>query len=106
MDEGKLDLLLKELRRLADATERLAGPAPAENDVTTADCFVWSPARNWLQPVPQPNRIALSLIRGVDRVRDILHERYLGGAWNIEDGTPFAHQVEMLTLLLAEYEAG
>lgn len=74
MDEGKLDLLLKELRRLADATERLAGPAPAENDVTTADCFVWSPARNWLQPVPQPNRIALSLIRGVDRVRDILHE--------------------------------
>lgn len=74
MDESTLDLLLKEVRRLADATERLAGPAPMDNDVTRADCFVWSPARQWLQPVSQPNRIALGLIRGVDRVRDILHE--------------------------------
>jgi streptomycin 6-kinase len=30
----------------------------------------------------------------------------LSGAWNIEDGTPFAHRVTMLPLLLAEYEAG
>ena len=30
----------------------------------------------------------------------------LSGAWNIEDGTPFAHQVAMLPLLLADYEAG
>ena len=30
----------------------------------------------------------------------------LSGAWNIEDGTPFAHQVAMLALLLAEHEAG
>ncbi|MBB4064976.1 ATP-binding protein [Gellertiella hungarica] len=74
MDEGKLDLLLKELRRLAEATERLAGPAPAENDLSAADCFVWSPATRFLQPVPRPNRIALKLIRGVDHVRDILHE--------------------------------
>ncbi len=77
MDDGKLDLLLKELRRLADATERLAGPPPLTNDLTAADCFVWSPARNWLQPVPRPNRVAMSLIRGVDRVRDILHENTL-----------------------------
>jgi predicted AAA+ superfamily ATPase len=27
-----------------------------------------------LQPVARPNRVALTLIRGVDRVRDILHE--------------------------------
>lgn len=74
MDEAKLELLLKELGRLADATERLAGPRPANNDLSAADCFVWSPARSWLQPVPQPNRISLTLIRGVDRVRDILHE--------------------------------
>lgn len=74
MDDHKLDLLLNELRRLADATERLAGPAPLTNDVQAAECFVWSPAKNWLQPVAQPNRISLSLIRGVDRVRDILHE--------------------------------
>lgn len=30
----------------------------------------------------------------------------LSGAWNIEDGTPFAHQAAMLALLLPEYEAG
>jgi predicted AAA+ superfamily ATPase len=66
--------ILSELRRLADAVERLAGPAPAVNDWEAADCFVWSPARQHLQPVARPNRVALTLIRGVDRVRDILHE--------------------------------
>lgn len=68
------ELLLAELRRLTDAVERLAGPAPAVNDWAAADCFVWSPTGCRLQPVPRPNRVALQLIRGVDRVRDILHE--------------------------------
>ncbi|WP_371833420.1 ATP-binding protein [Ferirhizobium litorale] len=62
------------MTRLAEAVERLAGPPPADNDWTAADCFVWAPARLQLQPVPRPNRIALKLIRGVDHVRDILHE--------------------------------
>ncbi|WP_414901261.1 ATP-binding protein [Rhizobium cremeum] len=69
--------LLAELRRLTAAVERLAGPAAAENDWGAADCFVWSPARQELQPVKRPNRIALKLIRGVDHVRDILHENTL-----------------------------
>lgn len=69
--------LLAEIRRLAAALERLAGPAPAVNDWNSADCFVWVPANSWLQPVPRPNRIALQLIRGVDHVRDILHENTL-----------------------------
>jgi predicted AAA+ superfamily ATPase len=66
--------ILFEVRRLADAIERLAGPPPAVNDWNAADCFVWVPANQRLQPVPKPNRIALTLIRGVDHVRDILHE--------------------------------
>lgn len=69
--------LLAEVRRLAAAVERLAGPAPAVNDWSSADCFVWIPANSWLQPVVRPNRIALQLIRGVDHVRDILHENTL-----------------------------
>jgi predicted AAA+ superfamily ATPase len=69
--------ILAEVRRLADAIERLAGPAPAVNDWNAADCFVWIPARLHLQPVPRPNRVALTLIRGVDHVRDILHENTL-----------------------------
>ncbi|MCO5734055.1 ATP-binding protein [Rhizobium sp. SSA_523] len=70
-------LLLAEVKRLADAVERLAGPAPAINDWNAADCFVWVPAQRHLQPVPQPNRVDLALIRGVDHVRDILHDNTL-----------------------------
>ncbi len=74
MAEEINSVLLQELKRLTDAVERLAGPAPAANDWNAADCFVWSPARHYLQPVRRPNRVALKLIRGVDHVRDILHE--------------------------------
>jgi predicted AAA+ superfamily ATPase len=74
MAEDVNSIILGELRRLADAVERLAGPPPAVNDWNAADCFVWAPARQHLQPVQRPNRVALALIRGVDRVRDILHE--------------------------------
>ncbi|MDR9774488.1 ATP-binding protein [Rhizobium hidalgonense] len=66
--------LLAELKRLADAVQRLAGPPPAVNDWDAADCFVWAPSRQHLQPVNKPNRVTLKLIRGVDHVRDILHE--------------------------------
>ncbi|MBB3608052.1 ATP-binding protein [Rhizobium sp. BK602] len=77
MTENQNALILAEVRRLANALERLAGPAPAINDWDAADCFVWAPARLHLQPVARPNRVALSLIRGVDHVRDILHENTL-----------------------------
>ena len=73
----KLNALIEEVRRLAEAVERLSGPAPVETDWSAADCFVWSPAGLELTPVPSPNRIALELIRGVDHVRDILRENTL-----------------------------
>ena len=72
MQEDQVKLLLAELARVNAALERLAGPAPAVNDWQAADCFVWSPARQHLQPVTRPNRIDIGLIRGVDHVRDIL----------------------------------
>jgi uncharacterized protein len=77
MDAELNQRLLVEVKRLADALERLAGPPPAINDWSSADCFVWIPTTYRLQPVPRPNRVALSLIRGVDHVRDILHENTL-----------------------------
>ncbi|MDE1995455.1 MAG: ATP-binding protein [Rhizobiaceae bacterium] len=77
MTQDQNTLILTEVRRIADALERLAGPAPAINDWNAADCFVWAPARLYLQPVARPNRVALTLIRGVDHVRDILHENTL-----------------------------
>jgi uncharacterized protein len=77
MDDQSVSALLAEVKRLADAVDRLAGPAPAVNDWQAADCFVWAPARLHLQPVKRPNRVELGLIRGVDHVRDILHENTL-----------------------------
>lgn len=72
MQETTIDTLIAEIRKLSAAVERIAGPPPAVNDPDAADCFVWSPARAHLQPVTRPNRVDLSLILGVDHVRDIL----------------------------------
>jgi predicted AAA+ superfamily ATPase len=62
------------LARIADALERLAPPKPPENDLAAADAFVWHADREWLEPVRQVNRIEIELLRGIDRVRDILIE--------------------------------
>src|SRR5207302_5423074 len=62
------------LHRVADALERL-GPARAPvNDLDAADAFVWHAEREWLEPVARVNRVPIGLLRGIDRVRDILLE--------------------------------
>jgi len=70
------------LRRIADALDRLA-PAPApKHDFEAADAFVWHAERKWLEPVATVNRVDISLLKGIDRVRDILMdntERFAGG---------------------------
>ncbi|MEY9532222.1 ATP-binding protein [Sinorhizobium fredii] len=77
MRESKLDILINEMQKLSAALDRIAGPAAADNDWNAADCFVWAPAARHLQPVARPNRIDLSLITGVDHVRDILFDNTL-----------------------------
>jgi len=72
--EDGVTLILTELKRIADALERQAGRLPSPPDWTAADCFVWNPAQLTLTPVPRVNRVDLSLIRGVDHVKDILFE--------------------------------
>jgi predicted AAA+ superfamily ATPase len=62
------------LIRVADALERLAPPAPPKNDLTVADAFIWHAEGEWLEPVQTVNRVELDLLRGIDRVRDILVE--------------------------------
>jgi uncharacterized protein len=69
-DTPKLDATL--LRRVADALERLAPPAAPKSDLTAADAFVWHADRRWLEPVARVSRIELDLLKGIDRVRDIL----------------------------------
>src|SRR3954447_18155987 len=60
------------LTRIAAALERLAPPAPAAPDLTAADAFVWQAAGPRLAPVPKVNRVAMDLLRGIDRLRDTL----------------------------------
>jgi predicted AAA+ superfamily ATPase len=67
-DPNLIDLL----GRVADALERLAPPANPATDIAAADAFVWHADRQWLEPVTAINRVDLDLLRGIDRVRDIL----------------------------------
>jgi predicted AAA+ superfamily ATPase len=62
------------LTRVADALDRLAPPAPPNNDLDAADAFIWHAEGDWLEPVREVNRVELGLLRGIDRVRDILVE--------------------------------
>ena len=62
------------LARIADALERLAPPPPAATDFDAADAFVWHADEGILHPVRRVNRVALDLLKGVERVRDILME--------------------------------
>lgn len=64
--------LLPLLNRVADALERLAPPAAPPNELEAGDAFVWHADRGWLEPVHQVNRVEIGLLRGIDRVRDIL----------------------------------
>ena len=74
LDDASLGPLLA---RIADALERLAPRAPAAPNFAEADAFVWHAGRGALQAVPKVNRVDISLLRGVDRVRDALMENTL-----------------------------
>jgi predicted AAA+ superfamily ATPase len=61
------------LTRIADALERLAPQRGRMPDLAVADAFVWHPDGR-LAPVARVNRVEMSLLKGVDRVRDLLLE--------------------------------
>jgi uncharacterized protein len=75
MDPRLMDTTLPDLlTRIAQALERLAPPPPAAPDLTLADGFVWQPRPAMLIPVPRISRVALDLIRGVDRQKEAMLE--------------------------------
>ena len=61
------------LERIAAALERLAPQPIARADFAAADAFVWHPEGR-LAPVAAVNRVEMSLLKGIDRVRDLLVE--------------------------------
>ena len=60
--------------RVAAALERLAPGAPAAPHFAAADAFSWHPDGRRLVPVARVNRVEMSLLKGIDRVRDVLLE--------------------------------
>lgn len=60
------------LRRIANALEALVRKPPPAPDLSAADAFVWRAEESVLQPVPVVSRVEIGLLRGIDRVRDIL----------------------------------
>src|SRR5262249_5805862 len=59
--------------RIATALERLAPQRAILPDLATADAFVWYPDGR-LAPGAHVNRVQMSLLKGLDRVRDALVE--------------------------------
>ena len=60
--------------RIAAALERLAPGKAAPPDFGAADAFVWHPQGRRLTPVARVNRVDMSLLKGIDRMRDLLVE--------------------------------
>ena len=61
-----------QLKRIADALERIS-PAPmAAPDFAVADGFVWHVQPDRLEPVPVINRVDVALLVGISRSRDTL----------------------------------
>jgi predicted AAA+ superfamily ATPase len=59
--------------RIAAALERLAPAVSSSPDFEAADAFIWHPPGR-LAPIARVNRVEMSLLKGIDRVRDQLLE--------------------------------
>ena len=62
------------LERIALALERLAPVATPAPPYDRAEAFSWHPDGRRLIPVAKVNRVNMSLLKGIDRVRDMLLE--------------------------------
>ena len=63
--------------RIAEALERLAPPPTPPLDLDSADAFVWHPSPAHLAPVTRISRVAIGLLKGVERQKDILLDNTL-----------------------------
>jgi len=66
--------ILPLLERIAVALEHQTGRSTSSFDLSAASAFIWQTEPDRLEPVHQINRLPLNLLKGIDRVRDILSE--------------------------------
>ncbi|MEG3617912.1 ATP-binding protein [Magnetovibrio sp. PR-2] len=60
------------LERIATALEALSGTQKSDNDLTQADAFVWHAEGARLAPVKKVNRVAISLLKGIESQAETL----------------------------------
>jgi predicted AAA+ superfamily ATPase len=60
------------IERIARALERLSPREPKTPDFAASDAFVWQTETDTFLPVAKFNRVPLSLLKGIDRMRDTL----------------------------------
>ncbi|ACK51769.1 protein of unknown function DUF815 [Methylocella silvestris BL2] len=71
-DAPSLSRAAEALERIAAALERLVPAAPERQDFSAADAFIFSAHAPHLSAVARVNRVDMALLRGIDRLRDIL----------------------------------
>ena len=61
------------IERMARALERLAPLPPRKPDFDNAEAFIWQAEPEAFSAVGNVNRVPLSLLKGIDRMRDVLY---------------------------------
>jgi uncharacterized protein len=74
LPDADFHAIAERLDRLIRVIERAVPQAPSSPDFDAADAFVWQSEGRRLQPVTNVNRVDLRLLKGIDRLRDILVE--------------------------------
>src|SRR5689334_20729334 len=67
----KEDRIVRALEAIAAGLSAGASKASGTGELASADAFIWHP-NGRLVPVPRVNRVELGLLKGIDRLRDIL----------------------------------
>jgi len=69
MTEQMMD---EDLRRIAEALERMAPPPAPPPDLALAPAWIWHPDPDRLVPVARVARVDVGLLVGIERARDVL----------------------------------
>lgn len=72
MPDNDLKTIADRLDALTKLIERTVPPVRSNPDFDVAEAFVWQAASHELKPVKHVNRVELFLLKGIDRMRDIL----------------------------------
>ncbi len=71
-NQDEISLLNAKLDALIELVQRAVPAKTPKIDFEAANTFVWHANSQWLQPVSEVNRVEMTLLKGIDMVRDLL----------------------------------